>query len=156
MLNVKQKNKIRSGGVKTLAGKNISKYNAQKHMILRQSISEYEEVDYKELCNDLMREWRPSGRTQECLIEIIAVNMIKLTRLVKSEAELIKHELSPYTPPAHDDEFDMFKPGFHEYDPKLTYTEDVYGIYARYQTAIENRVYRAIKALRELKEHEQN
>ena len=42
------------GGVKTPEGKTVSKYNAQVHGILRQSITEYEQEFYSGILDDLM------------------------------------------------------------------------------------------------------
>ena len=140
------------GGVKTPEGKAVSRYNAQKHMVLRETATKYEEVDLEEIYNDLARDLNPKGRAQETLIEIIAINMIKLTRLVKSEAEVIKQRLSPYTPP--ETNIEIYKPGGYAYKPKLLYTEEPYGLFARYQTATENRIYRALTILRKLQGYE--
>lgn len=142
-----EKNK-KSGGVKTEAGKAISRYNAQRHSILRETPSEYEEADASKIYNDLADDLKPDGVVQETLVQLIAVNLIKLTRLAKSEVELIKSALSPKK---------MEIPDLcgKEYEPRLHYASDGFVLYSRYQTMIENRIYRAIKSLRELQGYEQ-
>jgi len=142
---ITQKNK---GGVKTESGKEISKYNAQKHSILRESATEYEKVDYEELRQELSSDLKSNGRTQEMLVEIIALNMIKLVRIAKSEAEKIKQLTSKYTKAETD--LEIFKPAHYEYNPDLDYTVEHFDLFARYQTATENRIYRAIIALKQL------
>ena len=140
-----QKNK---GGVKTSEGKEISKYNAQKHMILRESATEYEQVDYEKLFQELCDDLKPVGRTQEMLVEVIALNMIKLVRIAKSEAEKVKQLMSKFTRAEGD--LEVFKPAHYEYNPDLDYTLEHFDLFARYQTATENRIYRAIIALKQL------
>lgn len=140
-----QRNK---GGVRTESGKQISKYNAQKHSILRESATDYEKVDYQELLQEVSDDLKPIGRTQEMLVEIIVLNMIKLVRIAKSEAEKIKQLTSKYTRAEGD--LEVFKPAHYEYNPSLDYTVEHFDLFARYQTATENRIYRAIVALKQL------
>ena len=133
--------------MKTEAGKAISRYNAQKHAILRQTLTEYEKTDAEGLFNDLSLDMNPAGRMQELLIEIIAANTIKLYRIAKAESELIRTAIEP----------GMKLPSISGYDPilKIGIAEKL-DIYSRYQTATENRVYRALTFFHQLKSHEQS
>ena len=140
--------KNNKGGVKTDKGKEISKYNAQKHTILRESITKYENVDYQIIYEDLVEDLKPKGKTQEMIVEIIALNTIKLVRIAKSEAERIKQMLSNYV--KGEMEFDVVKPGYFEYNPELDFTSKYFKLFARYQTATENRIYKAITMLKML------
>jgi hypothetical protein len=136
------------GGVKTDAGKAISRYNAQKHSILRETATEYEQVDLECIYNDLADDLKPVGRSQELLVEMIAIDMIRLTRLAKSESEVIKQDLSPYHNAEH--YVEIFKPAHYEYNPRLWYSERKFGLFSRYQTATQNRIFRCLSALKQL------
>ena len=135
------------GGVKTPEGKAISRYNAQKHAILRETITEYEQANAEQIFNELADSLEPSGRFEELLIENIASNVIRLQRIAKAEAELVKETISPSR------DVRIFE---------KTYTSKVgsesverLDLYSRYQTAAENRIYRAIRVLREIKGYAQ-
>ena len=142
------------GGVKTDEGKNISKYNAQKHAILRDLPTEYESIEIDTLYQELVLDLKPKGKMQELMIEVIAMNTIKLCRVVKSESEHIKASLSPIIPA--DFEIQVFKPAHHEYQIKLDLTEKRFQYFSRYQTAMENRIYKALSALKLLQQNEQS
>lgn len=83
------------GGVKTEAGKERSKYNAQKHGILRQALSEYEGSMYTDVFSDLVESLQPVGFLEVMLVERIALCYLRLFRAAKAEGELMKAELYP-------------------------------------------------------------
>jgi hypothetical protein len=133
------------GGVKTLEGKMVSRFNASKHGILRVSLTDYEKEFYPNLLEDLEAEYRPQGTVEQMLIERIAINYFKLFRLQKAETEYMKSLLDPrklieapiwgvvnegYTPQVQSDG-----------------VEKLSSIYARYETTIENRLFRALHEL---------
>lgn len=146
MLMQEKNNKKR--GVKTDAGKEVSKYNAQKHSILRDSPTEYEGVDVSVLREELFSDLEPKGRMQEVLIDVIVINTMKLARVVKSESEYVKQVLSPIIR----GELDVvnFRPTQHEYQMQVDFTDKKFLIFSRYQTAMENRIYKALFALKNL------
>ena len=139
----------RHGGPKTAAGKAISRFNAERHAILRETVTDYEKTDAEQLYNDFADDLSPCGRTQELLVEILASNAIRLHRIAKAEAEAMKTALSP----------DM---------PSMTFMDNAYTpvvkpslaeqlmLYSRYQTATENHIYRSLAMLYQLKANEQN
>ena len=131
------------GGVKTEEGKAVSKYNAQKHCILRETPTIYENVDVEALYNDLSENLKPEDRIQETIIEIVANNMIKLQRIAKAEAEAI---LESMTEPKWRITADEHIP-----DVSTYYTAEKLLLYSRYQTATENRLYRALQAFKQMK-----
>lgn len=146
-LQTNQENSV-LGGVKTPEGKTVSKYNAQVHGILRQSITEYEQEFYSEILNDLKNEYKTKGIIEEILIERIAINYLKLFRLQKAETEFIKSQLNPKVIK------ELFELELGEvlnegYIPKIgsDSIEKLAGIYARYETTIENRLFRAVHEL---------
>lgn len=135
------------GGVKTPEGKAVSKYNAQVHGILRQSITEYEQEFYAEILNDLKNEYKTKGIIEEILVERIAINYLKLFRLQKAETEFINSQLNPrIIKNILDFVDDVISEG---YTPKIgsESVEKLAEIYARYETTIENRLFRAIHEL---------
>lgn len=135
------------GGVKTPGGKAVSKYNAQVHGILRQSITEYEQEFYSEILNDLKNEYKTKGIIEEILVERIAINYLKLFRLQKAETEFINSQLNPRI---IKNILDFVDEAVSEgYTPKIgsESVEKLAEIYARYETTIENRLFRAIHEL---------
>jgi len=137
------------GGVKTPEGKAISRYNAQKHAILRDTVTEYEKADAEQIYNDLADSLEPSGRFEELLIENIASNAIRLQRIAKAEAELVKESVGGDSPIFHNI-------AVKNYTAKVgSESVERLDLYSRYQTAAENRIYRALRVLREIKDHAQ-
>lgn len=135
------------GGVKTPAGKAVSKYNAQVHGILRLSITEYEQEFYSEIMGDLIKQYQPQGIIEQIIIERIAINYLKLFRVQKAETEYVKSQLNPRI---IKDLLDFVDEAMSEgYTPKIgsESVEKLADIYARYETTIENRLFRAIHEL---------
>lgn len=144
-----EQQKKHSGGVKTNEGKAVSRYNAQRHGILRETVTEYEKVDAAAFFNDLAEDLEPRGRVQELLVESIASNAVRLQRISKAEAELMKEALSP--------EILSLSMRDREYKPKVSMeVASNLSLYSRYQTATENRIYRALVLLKQLKTYEQS
>lgn len=142
------------GGVKTTDGKAVSRYNAQKHLILRESFTEYEAADVKELADDLFSFYEPEGKLEEVLVERIVVCLIKLIRLQKAEGEYLKSVLHPRMVESTVGEwFTVVKED--GYTPKLNQqsVEVMSLIYSRYETAIENRMFRSIHELERLRRY---
>lgn len=139
------------GGVRTPQGKEISRFNALKHGILRQSISEYETLDFESVYNALEDDLKPQNTIEAIVIERIALAYTKLLRVNKAEIELIKSALNPTIVK------ELINFEFHEtitgYEPQISKEsiETLSTIYSRYETSIENRLYRAIDKILELK-----
>lgn len=141
------------GGVKTENGKQKSKFNALKHGILRESITEYEDLDYSLLYESLVEDFKPNNTVEEILIERIAMSYIKLKRIAKAEKERIQQSLDP----TEIDNFDfngiIIKNG---YTPKVNEkcVNSLSSVYSRYETTTENKLYKAIDKLIALKQYE--
>ena len=144
------------GGVKTPEGKEISKFNARKHGILSQSITEYEKGFYFNILEDLENQYVPIGIIERILIERIAIYYLKLFRVQRAETEFMKSRLNPFKT-ATDGGINIDEEGLlgrtvvinKGYSPKIT-DEDIerlIEIYARYETTIENRLFRTIHEL---------
>lgn len=135
-------------GVKTSEGKAVSKYNAQTHGILRISVTEYEQEFYSNILQDLEAEYKPQGITEQIFVERIAISYLRLFRIQKAETEYIKSQLNPkVTKELYNiDSEEVISDG---YTPKIGSegVEKLLNIYARYETTIENRFFRALHEL---------
>ncbi len=123
----------------------ISRYNAQKHAILRETITEYEKADAEQIYNGLAEELKPVGKLQEIIVETIASNTIRIQRIAKAEGEYIKSAM----------EREKLKNVLLDTTPNNQINAGAIGqmtLYSRYQTATENRIYRALAVLRVLQE----
>ena len=139
-----------NGGPKTPAGKAISRFNAERHAILRETLTDYEKTDAEGLYNDFADDLVPTGRTQELLVEILASNAVRLHRIAKAEGEAMKTALSPNDLPDL-----MFMQNGYVPVVKQPLAEQLM-LYSRYQTATENRIYRSLAMLYQLKARENN
>jgi hypothetical protein len=138
---------ISKRGVKTEEGKEMSKWNALKHGILRNSISKYDEIEIDTLYDNLKREFEPSNTLEEMCIEIIVNNYIKINRIQKAELEKMKAILDPTI--EYDFEPLKYKQG---YKPSVSAVDlQSLELFSRYQTSAENRIYKAIMMLKGLK-----
>ena len=136
------------GGVKTDEGKTVSRYNATRHGVLRESISEYEKADHTRIFNEFCDMYEPRNFAEEIIVERLAVAYIKLIRLAKAENEMMKSIVDPTI---------LFGlPELYEkrgYEAVMT-SERVAvlsDVYSRYETAVENRLYKAMGKLEEMK-----
>ena len=137
------------GGVKTDEGKAITRFNSITHGILREAITEYENFDFKTLHNTLIKDYPPRTILEELLIERIAVAYIKLLRASKAEAEFIKDALVNgfNFVPCNFNSNDSF-----EIQLKSEQIDKLASLYSRYETSAENRFYKAINKLIELRQ----
>jgi hypothetical protein len=137
------------GGVKTDEGKAISRYNAVRHGILRETITEYEKIDHERIFNEFADFYKPENLIEEILVERLTVAYVKLARVSRAENELMKSAMDPTIPFGEGVSY-YEKIGYKVVLPsdKVTLLSDVY---ARYETAVEKRFYRAMNTLNELK-----
>lgn len=145
------------GGVKTEQGKEVSKFNALKHGILRQSITNYENDFYLKIYDDLVTQYQPANITEDILIERIALYYLKLYRIQKTETEYMKSKLDPRVVESTGfpnlNEVMMKNEVVNEgYTPQVTQDDvlQLIGVYSRYETTIENRLYKAIHELQRM------
>jgi len=143
------------GGVKTEEGKEVSKYNAQKHAILRESITEYEQEMHDYVFDRLVKELNPQGAIEEMLAEIIGTCYIRLYRVAKAEKEYIKVIYDP--PHVINSRWDY--QGLPDPDAKLVgyvprisdeHIVKITNIYSRYETTIQGKMYKALHELERL------
>lgn len=153
------------GGPQTEDGKAVSRLNALTHGMLREALTEYEQGVELTILEDLRREFSVEGALENILLERIAVHYLKLNRIAKAEREFIRSVLNPRKVTRHrTDEIGMIEAALNEatyeetvenegYVPQVgaEAVERLYGIYGRYETNVENRMYRAIHELLELR-----
>lgn len=138
------------GGVKTDEGKAVSKYNALKHGILKEVVSDYEKDFYEDIVARLDDQFQPVGVLEKVLVDRIGVYYLKLYRVAKAENEFMRSTLDPRvvidTLASMGLGVVVQKEG---YQPVvgLEAVEKLSGTYLRYETTIENRLYKALHEL---------
>ncbi len=149
------------GGPQTETGKAVSKFNALSHGILRETLTEYEQGIEFDILDELRAECAPHGVLENLLLERVVTNYIKLHRVAKAEREFVRSVLNPRkVVRRRTDVLGQLEEGLATYEETVEnegYTprvgaevvERLYGIYARYETNLENRLYRAVRELRE-------
>ncbi|MDD4628252.1 MAG: hypothetical protein PHE68_02540 [Candidatus Peribacteraceae bacterium] len=136
------------GGVRTAAGKEVSRLNARKHGILGDLKTKYEGNAFEGYRKELFEELQPIGFMEALLVERIALCCLLLYRAGKAEREFMLSRLSPPI----SDRLSDFDYDESSYRP-LVKPEDVERLtntYLRYQTTIENRLYKAMHELERL------
>lgn len=136
------------GGVKTQEGKDTVRFNARKHGILSNLISDYEESIYKHYLDQLFDELQPATSLEEILVERIAIYYLRLFRVGKAEKEYILTRLNP----TFEEKICDLSAGDEGYKPVLKHEniERLFAIYFRYETGIENRLYKTMHELERL------
>lgn len=136
------------GGVKTERGKAVVRHNARRHGILAELKTKYEGNAYDSYLRRLRDEYDPHGFMEGVLVERIAVCCLMLYRAAKAEREYMLTRLNPPRYDRLDDmnyDEDSYKPVM-----KFEDIEHLTTIYLRYQTTIENRLYKAMHELERL------
>ena len=90
-----RRNALRSTGPKTQEGKAAVRLNALRHGLRARSVllpGEKPE-EYSRLCNDLETDWQPRNRTEQLLVEQMAVAQWKLARLEVGERSIFEKEM---------------------------------------------------------------
>lgn len=146
----------KKGGVKTDEGKEVSKYNALKHGILKANVSEYEAEFSNDVMDRLNSQFQPVGVLEKMLVDRIGYIYIRLFRVAKSENEYMQSILNPRKVTVKDIipqiEFTETIVENEGYVPILkdTSVEKLTSTYLRYEIALENRMYKAIHELQRL------
>lgn len=89
----------RHGGVKTAAGKEVSRHNALKHGLLSREVllASENEIDLVALRQGLQMELAPQSPLEQVLVDRVVSNMWRLCRLHRIEREVM--ESKPYGMP---------------------------------------------------------
>ena len=133
--------------MKTPEGKQKVRFNARKHGILANILTNYESGFHQSYVDQLFDEFRPQNALEELLVERIAIHYLKLFRLMKAEKEHIRFSLQEKTLDFSDS---MFKDE-DRMSLSIDHFETLLNLYQRYETTTENRLYRALKELKELR-----
>lgn len=81
------------GGVKTDAGKAVSKMNATKHGILART--DYDPVSGHKIYVQLAEEFGVETPSRKLLVQQLALTTVRLARCARMEAEIIREALDP-------------------------------------------------------------
>ena len=144
-----RKNAQRSTGPRDTASIRL---NALQHGLLAKGLTELDDSDaYESLIHRLTDAYRPVGDLEMFFVERIAFHMIRVRRAGRLEAEYITAEIHP---PVKASLFDLTEPTIVE--PGLPAAVGALSAmslasgFQRYETAIENKLYRAINQLERL------
>ncbi len=84
-----------STGPKTAAGKAVVKMNALRHGFRARTVvlpGENRE-EFHQLCDDLEAEWQPKTRTEQFMVELMAVSQWKLARMEVGEHSIFEKDI---------------------------------------------------------------
>lgn len=130
-----------------------TRLNAVQHGLLARGLTELDDSDaHESLVQRLTETYRPVGDLEQFLVKRISFHMIRLDRAGRLEAEFITGEIHPPVMAVGIE--DMLAPGIAE--PGLPARVGALGAinlvsgFQRYETAIENKLYRAINQLERL------
>lgn len=143
-----------------------TRYNALKHGLLSEGITELDNVeDFKKLLHDLEEEHRPLGAVETFLVRRLALSTVRLRRIGRLEAEYITEELNP---PISKTEGSMIELLAQLDDEKTIVLDEglpaplrkeameyLSSSFQRYETAIENKLYRSLHELERLQRRRQ-
>ena len=146
-------NNAKKGGVKTQQGKEISCMNALKHGILSQKVLMDEQDTYRDVYTGLREEIKPNGLVESVLVERIATHILQMRRIAHSRNEFLLQCANPgKVIDFIDDIASLGKEVIEEpYKPEIEpeQVSQLFNLYQRYETAIENRFYKAIHELKQ-------
>ena len=133
-----------------------TRFNASKHGLLAQGITELDDAEaYTALLERLNEAHQPAGDIESFLVERIALAIVRLRRIARMEAEYIRGELHPVIRGKSSSERVRWRER-PVLDPGLPATMKagsvvvLEGIFQRYETAMENKLYRAMNELERL------
>jgi len=142
------------GGVKTKEGKAVSRYNSIKHGIFLQCITIDEKPLYKARFQSLINEFEPGTEMEYFLIERTAFLILQIERVSRAELpDIIKANDSGND--YQDYYSDLFAEGFYTRFEDGNLKSGKFGVYQRYQTNLENRLFRLLGQLERLQKARQ-
>jgi hypothetical protein len=134
--------------------------NARKHGLSSEGITEVDGPgSYKALCRRLKRQYEPCGPVEQFLVQRVALGIIRVKRAAKLEADALTEYLHPPSQKPRPEDLqlrELMDSGRVLFDPVFSAKlgSDIIEIlcdrYGRYETASENRLYRALAQLERL------
>ena len=138
----------KKGGVKTRAGKMISRMNAYKHGGLSSTVLEGELPTYRDIHEALISEFCPTGFVDKVLVERIALCVLQMRRISVAVNEFMLQIEQPEVSKSMFDFEDktIIEPG---YEPAITtdQIERILDLYNRYEVSLENRFMKLVREL---------
>lgn len=150
------------GGVKTQAGKDISKYNSIRHGALGKALLKGETIEAEKIQECFIEEYRPVNLIERLLVETMTISYIRLMRAVSIEQDYLTGITDPaeYKKEIIHEGFSVFDPteeisydvliGGHEVLMKPERIEELDRIYTRYIVSCERQFYRSLHELQRL------
>lgn len=83
------------GGVKTHAGKEVSKMNALKYGFFSKIVTQFDKLDNSDFCNEIYNCFNPINEYEKQLVEILLSNLLTFRRICFIEKEFIETKLNP-------------------------------------------------------------
>jgi hypothetical protein len=149
----------RLNGRKTHGPKNTTstRFNATKHGLLAVGITELDDVEgYRAILDSLREEKTPVGTVEALLVESLALEMVRLRRARRLEAEYITSELNPpvHEPDLLGDDLNLFQGAM--LDPGLPAAissesaQRLVSVFQRYESTFVSRMLRLLHELERL------
>lgn len=148
--------KASTGPVNTVS----TRYNAVKHGLLSQGVTELDDLDYNSLLSSVQESLKPTGPIETALSEHICLCLVRLKRAHGLEARFITSELNPAISKKEgglDIDLEEFTGKPVVIDPGIPASLKTDAIdflirkFQRYETAIENKLYGALHEFERLK-----
>jgi hypothetical protein len=146
-MNDKEQNANRPNGQKLRGPKNTSatRYNARKHGLLAAGLTELDK-GYRTVLRDLMAELKPVGPLEDILVQSAALEIVRLSRARRLEAEHITSVLNPPNNKLGISLDEIFDPGKPAAIDALD-AQPLVNIFQRYESVIFNRLFRTLHEL---------
>jgi hypothetical protein len=133
-----------------------TRFNAAKHGLIAQGITELDDAEaYTALLERLNEAHQPVGDIEFFLVERIALAIVRLRRIARMEAEYIRGELHPQvrgkstSEQYREENRPLIDPGLPA-TMKAGSVVALSGIFQRYESTMENKLYRAMNELERL------
>lgn len=134
-----------------------TRFNAVKHGLLSYGVTELDDLNYETLLIQMRTTLDPEGPLESFLVERICLCMVRLRRAGRLEAEFITSEVNPPITKKIDGQlnrdFSLLTGKTVVIDPGLPAQlstlalDSLVGKFQRYETAIENKLYRTMNQL---------
>ncbi len=134
-----------AGGVKTDAGKAVSKMNALKHGFFSKITTEYDKIDCEDFCKEIYDCFNPQNQYETQLVEILLSNVLTYRRICLIEKEFVETKLNPHK----GFEFENYITKGYEPVIKLDLLDEL-SKYQKYKTYVQNSLYKTQHELERL------